>query len=201
MQLVVYPPLARALQHALAHSRAGGVVVYPTDTLYGLGGDATNAAVVSRVILLKARPADQPLSILFSDWASARDYIKMDAALEKKLGELTPGPFTFLLPLKNPLPVTSSHLVGCRIPQHEFCLKWAAAFGKPIITTSANKHKMSPPRAVEELDASIIEGVDLIVDGGPSKDAVGSTIIDVPNKRILREGAGLQKAKEWLKKL
>ena len=143
MQLIVYPPLEGALTQALAHAKSGGVVVYPTDTLYGLGGDATNPAVVSKVILLKARPADQPLSILFSDWAMARDYVKMDAALEKKLSELTPGPYTFLLPLKQPLPVTSSMLVGCRIPQHEFCLAWTKAFTKPIITTSANLHKMA----------------------------------------------------------
>ncbi|VVB56798.1 Threonylcarbamoyl-AMP synthase [uncultured archaeon] len=201
MQLVVYPPLGPALTQALAHARAGGVVVYPTDTLYGLGGDATNPAVVSKVILLKSRPADQPLSVLFSDWSVAREYVKMDAALEKKLGELTPGPFTFLLPLKNPLPVTSSPMVGCRIPAHEFCLSWAKGFGKPIITTSANLHKRAPPHSVEQLDESIMDGADLIVDGGPCPGGVGSTIIDVPKKRILREGAGLDKAKEWLKKL
>ncbi|VVC01931.1 Threonylcarbamoyl-AMP synthase [uncultured archaeon] len=201
MQLVVYPPLEPALVSALAHAKSGGVVVYPTDTLYGLGGDATNASVVSKVILLKSRPADQPLSIFFSDWAMARDYVKMDAALEKKLGELTPGPFTFLLPLKQPLPVTSSTMVGCRIPQHEFCLSWAKRFGKPIITTSANKHKLKPPRAIEELDEQILRDVDLVVDGGPSTDGVGSTIIDVPKKRILRAGAGLEKAKAWLAKL
>ena len=201
MQLIIYPPLEPALVHALAHAKAGGVVVYPTDTLYGLGGDATNPAVVSKVILLKSRPADQPLSILFSDWAMARDYVKLDAALEKKLSELTPGPFTFLLPLKQPLPVTSSLLVGCRIPNHEFCLAWVKRFGKPIITTSANRHKMVPPRAIEELDETILHDADLVVDGGPSTNGIGSTIIDVPKKRILRAGAGLDKAKEWLKKL
>jgi len=201
MQLVIYPPLQPALVSALAHAKAGGVVVYPTDTLYGLGGDATNASVVSKVILLKNRPADQPLSILFSDWAMARDYVKLDAALEKKLGELTPGPFTFLLPLKQPLPVTSSLLVGCRIPDHEFCLSWVKRFGKPIITTSANRHKLAPPHAIEELDENILRDADLVVDGGPSANNVGSTIIDVPKKRILRAGAGLDKAKEWLKRL
>ena len=201
MRLVVYPPLEPALTQALAHTRAGGAVVYPTDTLYGLGGDATNAAVVSKIIMLKARPADPPLSVLFSDWETASEYVKLDSALEKKLGELTPGPFTFLLPLKSPLPVTSSTMVGCRIPAHEFCMKWAKAFGKPIITTSANRHKLKPPHAIEELDESMVQDVDLIVDGGPSKDDVGSTIIDVPKKRILRAGAGLEKAKAWLTKL
>lgn len=201
MQLTVYPPLEPALTQAMAHAKAGGVVIYPTDTLYGLGGDATSAAVVSRIILLKSRPADQPLSILFSDWAMAREYVKIEPALEKKLAELTPGPFTFLLPLKNPLPVTSSPLVGCRIPQHEFCLEWAKRFGKPIITTSANRHKQAPAHSIEEMDGALLEGVDLVVDGGPGPKGPGSTIIDVPRKRILREGAELAKAKEWLKKL
>lgn len=201
MQVVAYPPLERALAAALAHAKSGGVIIYPTDTLYGLGGDATNPSVVSKVILLKSRPADQPLSVFFSDWEVAKEYVQIDSALAKKLGELTPGPFTFLLPLKNPLPVTSSHLIGCRIPAHEFCLAWAKKFGKPIITTSANKHKMPPPRSIEEMDEKIIEGADLIVDGGPCTDGIGSTIIDVPKKRILRQGAGLEKAREWLKKL
>lgn len=201
MQLTVYPPLCPALDLALAISRAGGVVVYPTDTVYGVGGDATNAAVVSRIILLKSRPANQPMTVLFPDWAMAQDYVQVDSALRKALEELTPGPYTFLLPLKKPLPVTSSSVIGCRVPSHEFCLAWAKALGKPVITTSANRHQSPPARAIEELDETIATGADLIVDGGPSPDAVGSTIIDVPKKRILREGAGLEKAKAWLKKL
>ncbi len=201
MQLTVYPPLRPALDLALAISRSGGVVVYPTDTVYGVGGDATNGAVVSRIILLKSRPSNQPMTVLFADWAMAQEYVKIDAALRKALEELTPGPYTFLLPLAKPLPVTSSALIGCRCPAHEVCLSWAKGLVKPMITTSANHHQSPPARSIEELDETIATGADLIVDGGPSADAVGSTIIDVPKKRILREGAGLEKAKAWLKKL
>ncbi len=201
MQLTVYPPLRPALDLALAISRSGGVVVYPTDTVYGVGGDATNGAVVQKIIFLKARPTNQPMTVLFSDWAMAQEYVKMDDKLRQLLEELTPGPYTFLLPLLKPLPVTSSLVVGCRVPSHEFCQAWAKALGKPIITTSANHHQAPAARSIEELDEEIANGVDLIVDGGPSLSGIGSTIIDVTKKKILRPGAGLEKATSWLKKL
>jgi len=92
-------------------------------------------------------------------------------------------------------------MVGCRIPKHEFCLAWAKRFGKPIITTSANRHKQAPAHSIEEMDEQILKDVDLVVDGGPGPKGAGSTIIDVPKKRILRAGSGLEKAKEWIAKL
>lgn len=201
MKLCVYPPLRPALDLALANSRQGGVVCYPTDTLYGLGGDATDPGVVKRIFELKGREGQRPFSVLFADWNMAKEYVEMGPALSKKLAELTPGPFTFLLPILAPLPATPGPLLGCRIPDHEFCLEWSKALGKPIVTTSANPSGQRAATCIEELDEEMAKNVSLIVDGGPTKQAGGSTIIDVPAKKIVREGAQAEKAKKWLESL
>lgn len=201
MKLCVYPPLQPALRLALATSFGGGLVCYPTDTLYGLGGDATDSLLVQRIFELKGRAEQRPFSVIFSDWKMAREYVKLTPAMAAKLGELTPGPFTFLLPLSRPLPVTPGPLLGCRIPDHEFCLQWAKGLGKPVITTSANSSGKRSPTCVEELEERISRSVDLIVDGGPTRHAEGSTLIDVGGRKIVREGAQAEKAKQWLQSL
>lgn len=198
MQLTVIPPLQPALDLALAHSRSGHVVCYPTDTLYGLGADATDAAAVRRIFQLKGREEQKPFSVIFSDWEMGKKYVQLDEALAKRLGELTPGPYTFLLPMSGPLPVTPGPTLGCRVPDHEFCLSWAKELGRPVVSTSANPGGGRSAASVEELDESIARGADLIVDGGPCRYQEGSTIIDVAGRKIVREGAGLDKAKKWL---
>ncbi|MDE1798337.1 MAG: threonylcarbamoyl-AMP synthase [Candidatus Micrarchaeota archaeon] len=201
MQLTVIPPLQPALDLALAHSRSGHVVCYPTDTLYGLGADATDAAAVRRIFSLKGREEQKPFSVIFPDWEMGRRYVRLDDALVAKLGELTPGPYTFLLPIAEPLPVTAGPSLGCRIPDHEFCLAWAKELGRPVVSTSANPGGERPAASVEELDESIMRGADLIVDGGPCRYREGSTIIDVGHRKIVRAGAGLEKARKWLESL
>lgn len=201
MQLTVIPPLEPALDLALAHAQSGHVVCYPTDTLYGLGTDATNPAAVRRIFDLKSRAEHKPFSVIFPDWKMGRAYVQIDEKLEQKLGELTPGPFTFLLPMAAALPVTSGPLLGCRIPDHEFCLQWAQALGKPVVTTSANVGGGRSASAIEEVDEAVLRGCDLVVDGGPCRHSQGSTIIDVPSRRIVREGAQAEKAKRWLSEL
>ncbi len=201
MQLTVIPPLRPALDLALAHARSAHVICYPTDTLYGLGSDATNPAAVRRIFSLKGREEQKPFSVIFSDWTMARAYVRIDDNLQKKLETITPGPYTFLLPMEQPLPVTAGPVLGCRVPDHEFCLQWARELGKPIVSTSANPGGERPAASVEELDDGIGKNVDLIVNGGPCRHEQGSTIIDVAGRRILREGAQAEKAKKWLESL
>lgn len=201
MQLAVIPPLRPALDLALAHSRSGGVVCYPTDTLYGLGGDATDPAVAARILALKGREERKPFSVLFSDLAQARRYVKLTPGQARALERLLPGPYTVLAPLAHPLPVTPGPLLGVRIPDHEFCRAWARDLGKPVITTSANLSGGRPATCAEELEESLLRSVSLLVDGGPCREGAGSTLIDLPHRRIVRAGAGLERAQAWLEGL
>lgn len=201
MRLTVIPPLAPALSLARACAIGRGIICYPTDTLYGLGGDATDADVVRRIFELKGRGERRPVSVIFADWGMARPYVKASSGLVARLSALTPGPFTFLLPLRNPMPVTSGPLLGCRLPDHEFCLQLGRQLGRPLISTSANPAGERAASCVEELDERIASGVDLIVDGGPTKYAQGSTVIDVGAQKIARAGAQADRAKMWLESL
>ncbi len=201
MQLAVVPPLYPAIDLALAHCKAGGVICYPTDTLYGLGGDATRPDVVERIMDIKGRGMQSPFSVIFADLGMAREYVELDDKTSRILSKHLPGPLTFMLPVRKKLPVTPGPLLGCRIPASEFCLALARKFGKPLITTSANRHGRPPAASAQELDEIILNRVDLLVDGGPCPAGVGSTIVDLAGMRIMRAGAADPAAHEMLKAL
>lgn len=198
MQLITIPPIRPALGLAIAHLKNRSVICYPTDTLYGIGGDARLKSVVERISKIKGRDRKVPYSVIFSDWEMGSRYVKIDQGLRVKLEELTPGPYTFLLEKKRDLPVTESPLLGCRVPDNEFCLKLVEEFGHPIITTSSNTHKKDPATDVSMLDEKVSNSLDLIIDQGRTMHSKGSTIIDVVNKKIIREGAGLMRAERWI---
>ncbi len=201
MQLAVVPPLHPAIDLALAHCQAGGILCYPTDTLYGLGGDATRADVVRRILDIKGRGAQSPFSVIFHDLEAAKEYVDLDAKTCRILSKHLPGPLTLMLPVRKGLPVTPGPLLGCRVPKNEFCLELARKFGKPIITTSANRHGRPPATSAQELDEFVLEGVDLLVDGGPCPAGTGSTIVELVGMKIVRKGAADAAAQEILKAL
>ncbi|MFH1306288.1 MAG: L-threonylcarbamoyladenylate synthase [Candidatus Micrarchaeota archaeon] len=201
MQLTTIPPNGPAVLLSLAHLKSGGVVCYPTDTLYGIGGDAQNIDAVKKIFDIKGGGKGRPFSVLFADWETALEYVKIEIDVGEELKKITPGPYTFLFPAKKPLPAAPGELLGCRVPDNRFCLELAKKFKKPIISTSANLHRGRPPASIEEVDVKVSGKVDLVIDGGICKYGEGSTIIDVGNRKILRKGAGLEKAREWLEKL
>jgi len=178
-----------AFEAALAAITAGGIVLYPTDTLYGIGCDATNAGAVKKLRALKRRGSEKPMSILVSDFIMLSRFCKLTHEQEKILHELLPGPYTFILPLKGHLPVSDELEVGVRVPEHAFMRAVAKSTGVPIVTTSAN---LSGEKDADELSGvarEIMEGCDLAIDGGKCKYAQGSTIIDLVRMKVLRKGA------------
>ncbi|MFA5108002.1 MAG: L-threonylcarbamoyladenylate synthase [Candidatus Micrarchaeia archaeon] len=200
MRLIVCPPLKNAVAISCATLKAEGVICYPTDTLYGLGADATNADACKKISDIKKR-GKNPYSVMFSDWKMAQEYVRLDESVKKMLEKITPGPFTFLLPAKKNLSASSSHLLGCRVPDNEFCLQICKKFGYPIVSTSANVSGEREATCAQEIDIDILNKVDLIVDGGRCEYSLGSTIIDVPAKKILRKGVGFETAQKWLEKI
>jgi L-threonylcarbamoyladenylate synthase len=193
---------ADALTSAAAYLKSGGLVAFPTETVYGLGADATNAQAVARIYEVKGRPADHPLILhihsmnLMGEWADEiPDYA---IALAR---DFWPGPMTLILKrsiLAEDFITGGQPTVGLRVPDHVIALALLAAFervgGKAIAAPSANRFGHVSPTSAEAVSEELskyLAPADLILDGGQSMVGVESTIIDCTSfaPRILRPGA------------
>jgi len=178
-----------AFESALAALAAGGIVIYPTDTLYGAGCDATSEEAVKKLRQLKRRDAKKPLSILVSDMEMLMRHFHVSPKQEHVLHALLPGPYTFILPLKRRLPVSETMEAGVRVPEHAFMRAVCKSLGAPVVTTSANLSGEKDAAELKDVAREILEGCDLAIDGGKCRYAQGSTVIDLINEKILRKGA------------
>lgn len=180
--------------HILAQ---GGVVVYPTDTLYGLAADATNEAAIRSIFSVKGRDEKKPIHVVVENLDAAQAYV-VRTPLAKRLAEtFLPGALTIVL---NAQPSVSKALLGTgttlgiRIPNHPFCLALARAFQKPYTATSANWSGHAPGRTIEEVFSSFpngFAGIDLVIDGGEIAAGEPSTVVDARGEKplLIREGA------------
>lgn len=171
--------------------RKGGVIIYPTDTLYGIGCDATNEKSIGRIFHLKKRSKNMPLSIAVSDMEMFGKYGELASTGKKLAEEFLPGGLTLIVGKKN-LPdilTADGDTVAIRIPDLAPILEIISELGKPIITTSANISGKRPPISIQEAMEQIPDG-DLYIDGGKLKKRSPSTIIQLTGEPvILREGA------------
>ncbi|HET6498146.1 MAG TPA: L-threonylcarbamoyladenylate synthase, partial [Coriobacteriia bacterium] len=182
------------IEHAARIVRAGGVVAFPTETVYGLGADATDETAVARVFALKGRPADHPL-IVHLPSAEALDLWARDVPPTAHLlaSRFWPGPLTLILkrgPVVSDAVTGGQDTVGLRIPGHPVALALLREFGGGIAAPSANRFgRISPTRASHVIDEFGAE-VDYVVDGGPCAVGVESTILDLTSERprVLRPG-------------
>jgi len=172
------------MEKVLEALRAGKLVIYPTDTVYGLGADALSDKAVDLVYEVKQRPRDQPISVLVADFEMLYKYAIASAEQKKILEEKLPGPYTFILEPREKLPVSDS-TVGFRIPKH-WCTKIAKELGRPITTTSANIHGKETPATITELRKTFGDKIEVYVDGGK---LVGkpSTVIDLTTSKTIRD--------------
>lgn len=174
--------------------RSGGVVVFPTRNLYGLGADAFNPDAVDRVFRIKQRPPDKPVSILVKSRADVdglATYIP-DAALNL-MDRFWPGRMTIVFkarPGTSPALTAGTGKIGIRIPEHPAAVALIAAVGRSITGTSANFSGMPGVHRVSDLPETFIEAVDLVLDAGELKTGIGSTVVDVTTDppAVLREG-------------
>ena len=178
----------------LAHNALenGEVIVYPTDTLYGFGVDATNTDAIHRLNRLKGRI--QPLSIVLESVEHMHDFAEFQGEIEDEVNNLFPGAYTVLLPAESnelsPFVQNGSPNIGVRIPDHFFPVKLVKMLGKPIITTSINRHGNDPLNDVTQVEIDF-PNVDIFEDSShtPSK---GSTIVDFSTSppKVIRDGDG-----------
>ena len=176
--------------------KKGGVIAYPTDTLYGIGCDALNQPAVKKVFELKGREYSKPMSIACSNIEMVKKYADVSPMAEKIIKELLPGPFTILLNKKKLISdlVTAGHKkVGVRIPDNELCLKIIQEINRPIITTSANISGQKDISDFKNLEIS----VDFIVKG-KCKHNQPSTVFDSIDKKILRKGVQFEEIDKYV---
>tara|TARA_B100001964_G_scaffold245838_1_gene337483 strand:+ start:6005 stop:6616 length:612 start_codon:yes stop_codon:yes gene_type:complete len=180
----------RNLQKASDILKLGGMIIYPTDTLYALGGDALSEELIQKVFTAKNRPLSKPLPIAVSDIRMMEKFAKINNDVKKIADKFLPGAVTLILKKKKKLPesLTSGlNKVAVRIPGNKAAIELIRISGRPLITTSANFTGNPPPISIEEVPLEL--GADLALDHGVLGERVPSTIVDVTGKpRIVREG-------------
>ena len=194
--------LQAVLEESLRCLRRGGVVAFPTDTLYGLGADAFSPAAVARVFDIKGRSPTSGLPLLLAE-ADDLDTVASDVTdLARTLAEeFWPGPLTFVLRKAEsvPLVVTGGlDTVAVRVPDHPVPRTLARSLGRPVTGTSANPAGGPDPVTAAEVKRLLGDAVDYIIDGGPSPLGSPSTILDLSGARprILRAGTLKREALE-----
>ena len=185
-----------ALARAAAFLRDGKLVAFPTETVYGLGADATNAQAIARLYQAKGRPAFNPLISHVADLAAAQQIARFDATALKLAQAFWPGPLTLVLPKTADCAVAELATAGLdtiaiRIPSHGVARAILTAFGKPVVAPSANLSGHVSPTTAAHVKADLDGRIDLIVDGGPVEVGVESTIVGCFEEPMLLRPGGL----------
>jgi L-threonylcarbamoyladenylate synthase len=173
--------------------RRGGVLIYPTETVYGLGAGACNAAAIERIARIKGTAAEAAYLLLVRDIEQIRQYARIfPAAAERLARRFWPGPLTLILPAKDGLPprlVGAGGGVGVRISSHPWCQELLSRLECALVSTSANFSGQPAAAVGADLDPSLKAAVDLVVDGGRLRGRA-STVLDLCSDppRLLREG-------------
>jgi L-threonylcarbamoyladenylate synthase len=190
-------PSGRAAVASAARTLAeGGLVAFPTETVYGLGADATNAAAIARLYQAKGRPAFNPLISHVGDLAAARAIGRFDAIAVKLAEAFWPGPLTLVLPRAAgcavaELATAGLETIAIRIPSHEVARAILRAFGRPVVAPSANLSGHVSPTSAAHVHSDLEGRIDLIVDGGPVEVGVESTIVGCFEEPMLLRPGGL----------
>ena len=177
----------------------GGLVAFPTETVYGLGADATNPAAIAHLYQAKGRPAFNPLIAHVGDIAAARQIARFDAAAMALAEAFWPGPLTLVLPKTHACAVADLATAGLdtvaiRIPAHPVARDILRVFGGPVVAPSANISGHVSPTTAAHVQSDLAGRIDLIVDGGPVAVGVESTIVGCINEPMLLRPGGLPRA-------
>jgi len=187
-------PEAATIERAAAILRDGGLVAFPTETVYGLGANALDPAAIARIYAAKGRPATNPLIVHVADVAGARELVaSFTAQAEALAAAFWPGPLTLVLPKGARVPDAATAglpAVGVRVPAHAVALALIRAAGVPVAAPSANRSTELSPVSARHVERSLGDRIDLILDGGPTRVGIESTVVDLTGARprILRPG-------------
>jgi len=195
----IYPqnPNPREISRVVGVLRNGGIIIYPTDTVYGIGCDITNQKAVEKIIRLKGlKSKEAHFSFICSDLSHIADFAKVSNPTFKLMKKNLPGPFTFILPGMNKVPdyfISKRKTVGIRVPDNSIPIEIVKELGNPIMTTSIKDDDevveyTTDPELIHERYQDI---VDIVIDGGYG-DNIPSTVVDctTDEPEIIREGKG-----------
>jgi len=188
--------ISEVVQRAVQALHGGEIILYPTDTIYGLGVDATDKDAVAALRDLKGRDERNPILIMLPSIDAIEEYAEMNDDAWRLAEAFLPGPLTLVLPAKKSVSydLTFNRTIGIRVPNDPFCLALAEAFGKPITSTSANRSGQETRGTVSEILGQFgfhAESIALAIDSGEKKGGKPSTIVSCTDagRVILREGS------------
>ncbi|WP_331235265.1 L-threonylcarbamoyladenylate synthase [Natronorarus salvus] len=188
-----------SIERAAAAIRSGALVVYPTETVYGLAADALSPAAIERAFEAKGRARGRPLSMAVPDGETAREYTRLTERERAFVERFLPGPVTVVVERGPELPdelTGGRDRVGIRIPDHPVALALLAEVA-PITATSANRSGGANARRAEDLDPTIRERSEVVLDGG-TLAGTESTVVDVEMGEIHRQGEIADEVEQWL---
>ncbi len=199
----IVEPTAATVAEAAALLREGKLVAFPTETVYGLGGDATNERAVAAIFEAKGRPEFNPLISHVLDVQSAQELVRWNDTAEMLAARFWPGPLTLVLPRAKGSPIALLATAGLdtaavRAPAHPVAQALIRAAGRPIAAPSANRSGAVSPTRAEHVAESLGDRVPLILDGGPCKVGLESTVLDLSTAKstLLRPGGATREAIE-----
>ncbi|WP_458185941.1 L-threonylcarbamoyladenylate synthase [Haladaptatus sp. NG-WS-4] len=189
------------LERAVAAIRSGELVVYPTETVYGLGADALDPDAVVRVFDAKRRAREKPVSLAVPDVEIARSYVRPTEREREFMQEFLPGPVTVLCEKRDAVPdvLTAGRTrVGIRIPDHPLALELLRRVAPtPVTSTSANVSGKPSVRRADDVDSAIRDAAAVVLDGGET-GGTASSVVNVERGEILRRGANADEIETWL---
>lgn len=180
-------PDPAALADAAAILKRGGLVAFPTETVYGLGADAASEQALARLTRVKGRPPNKPYSLHLHSADQVRGLVTtVPPAAQRLMTRFWPGPLTIVLPTGR------GATVGLRLPDHPIARAFLQACGDPVVAPSANRSGSPPPTDAAEVLAALGDEVDCVLDAGPSRLGRESTVVEIGldgRLTVLREGA------------
>lgn len=194
MSCEILPIDAASIEHAVHILRGGGLVAFPTETVYGLGANAIDANAVAKIFAAKGRPARNPIIVHVANVEDAKKLTTAWPETANRLAErFWPGPLTLVLPKQPSIPeivTAGGATVAVRVPAHPAALALLRACGLPLAAPSANRSTEISPTLAEHVARALGERVELILDGGPTSGGLESTVLDVTctPPRLLRPG-------------
>ncbi len=201
MRIEINPehPEPRKIARAVAALEAGGLIAYPTDTVYALGCDLANKRAIEFLYVIKNMPREQPLSFVVPDLSEVARYAVVTDFHYRFIKHLIPGPYTFILAATREVPklvMMKRKTIGIRVPNHPVTLALARGLGRPIMTTSASHDDPESGQDPDLID-DLFPRLEMVLDAGMG-GIEGSTVIDLTGDEpvVTREGVGMEKLEE-----